>query len=186
MELLKKAFKVWHDGMISENPYEGYTFSELPVVYAENVTEAKQLCEEPFDFLTKENLKPTFIDLKVRRAKHRDIIIFEGIKMERINMDMIIKERERIKKRKELVEKFSDDTTFYIQNGFVGNSILWWALNGHGYTTDIFNAQIYTKKEVLERFVNGRLSDVIWESKHVQSKIKHHVDSQYLSNEFCC
>ena len=35
---------------------------------------------------------------------------------------------------------------YYIQNGYVGNAILWWAENSRGYTTDFTKAGKYTKE----------------------------------------
>ena len=42
----------------------------------------------------------------------------------------------------------------------------------------------YTKEEVLSKFVNGRESDIIWESKHALNGIKKIVDAQNLRAEF--
>ena len=41
---------------------------------------------------------------------------------------------------------------YYIQNGYVGNAILWWAENSHGYTTDFRKAGKYTEEETLSLF----------------------------------
>ncbi len=99
---------------------------------------------------------------------------------------MITKERKRVAERKLLVDRFPDGTNFYVQNGYVGNSVLWWGQRSNGYTTDISRAELYTKKEILERFVSGREEDIIWEAGHVLSNVRQHVDGQYLSREFRC
>jgi hypothetical protein len=80
--------------------------------------------------------------------------------------------------------EFPDDASFYIQKGYVGNAVLWWGLNSCGYVCDIEEAQLYTREEVLSRFVNGRESDIIWESQHALNGIKKIVDGQYLRAEF--
>jgi hypothetical protein len=49
MELIKKAFRIWHEGMLSDNPHEGYRIDEIPVTYADSPGEAKSLVTEPFE-----------------------------------------------------------------------------------------------------------------------------------------
>lgn len=183
MDIIKKAYKVWHEGMLSDNPHEGYTIDDLPVVYADSPSKAKSIAKEPFDW-TLEDEEPKYTDLKVRRASGKDILEFEGTERERWIIEMIKNQRERIEKRKKAVERFSDDTLFYIQNGYVGNSVLWWGKNSNGYTTNINKAGLYTKEEVLKKFVNSREEDVIWESSHVDNNIVKQVDGQYLNREY--
>ncbi len=36
---------------------------------------------------------------------------------------------------------------FYIQNGYVGNAMAWWAKGSAGYTTDIEQAEKYSEAE---------------------------------------
>jgi hypothetical protein len=43
-----------------------------------------------------------------------------------------------------------NEKMYYIQNGYVGNAILWWGIDSRGYTTDINKAGKYTKEETLE------------------------------------
>ena len=53
-----------------------------------------------------------------------------------------------------------------------------------GYTTDINLAQVFIKEEILEKFINGREEDKIWEFNHVMSKITNHVDAQKLDYKY--
>ena len=183
MKILKKAFKVWHDGMLNSNPNEGYSIEELPLTYGDTPGEAKVNASEIYDFeIDGETHKYT--DLKVRRAKGGDWVLYEGEKIRRNDLEYRTKEANRIDKRRKSVESFSDDSMFYIQNGYVGNAVLWWGLNSNGYVCDIHKAQAYTKQYVLKHFVNGREEDRIWESKHVLDCIKEIVDGQFLKPEF--
>jgi hypothetical protein len=183
MLIIKKAFRVWHQGMLSDNPYEGYRIDDIPVVYANSPGEAKSVAKEPYDW-TINGDEPKFTDLKVQRAPDMDIVLFDENGMQRRQVDELLKQRKRTEERKKAVERFPDGTNFFIQNGYVGNSVLWWAKNSNGYTTDMQKAELFTKQEVLDRFVSGRKEDIIWESEHVLSNMRTHVDGQYLSPEF--
>ncbi len=71
---------------------------------------------------------------------------------------------------------------YYIQTGYVGNAILWWAEDSHGYTTDFTKAGRYTKGEA--KVIIQRPQDIAWECSHVDNCKKAHkliIDSQYLN-----
>jgi len=82
MEIARKAFRVYHDGMLSEHPYEGYRIDELPVVYADTPGEAKSNSSEVHDFELNGRAHE-FTDLKVFRAKESDEVWHEGNIMKR-------------------------------------------------------------------------------------------------------
>ena len=70
---------------------------------------------------------------------------------------------------------------YYIQNGYVGNAILWWAENSNGYTTDFRKAGKYTEEETLS--IIKRPQDIAWECDHVDNCLEAHkliIDIQYL------
>lgn len=182
--ILKKAFKVWHEGMLIDSFYGDYTIDDLPITYAKTPSEAKSLGHFLDDYEI--DGKPhDFTDIKVIRSKNNDILMLEnGEKIERCKLASKIRNEKRIKERIDKINRFPDNTNFYIQNGFVGNSVLWWAANGNGYTTDISKAQLYTKEEVLKRFVKGREEDIIWNAKHIIENIRTHVDHQYLNKDY--
>jgi hypothetical protein len=180
LPIIRKAYKVWHRGMLDRNPYEGYEIETLPVTFANSPGEAKANAREVDDFSI-DGEPHAFTDLKVIRAKGEDIIQTpEGQEIRRSLYGQRLKEAARIKERTEKVNRFPDDALFYIQNGYVGNAVCWWGLNSAGYVTNIDKAQTYSKAEVLERFVNGREEDRIWEASHVRQAIKRVVDSQFL------
>lgn len=111
------------------------------------------------------------------RCYDNDLINYNGLKIYRYEIKTV--------KRNEQIKNLPSDKTFYVQDrrGYVGNSVLWWGLNGDGYTTNIDNAHKFTKNEV-QSFIGGRETDIIWESQHIESVVKRHVDSQYLKSEF--
>ena len=48
---------------------------------------------------------------------------------------------------------------FYKTNGYVGSSVLFWAIDGRGYTTNIDLAHVYTREETQRDVDNGWLRD---------------------------
>ncbi len=78
------------------------------------------------------------------------------------------------------------DELYYIQNGYVGNAILWWGINGAGYTCDITKAGKYTRKETDQ--IIQRPEDRAWPCEYIDNNADAHkmvIDSQYLANGYC-
>jgi hypothetical protein len=167
--ILKKAYEV-HDPTVWDNPYMIYPDE----VYAETAGEAKQKCTDYNEF----------VNIRAKRVPASDLVLFEGMEISRALAIDLIEDKERFETRKTKMQSYLETDMFYIQNGYVGNSILWWALNGSGYTTDLNKAQKYSKAEVIKRFVGGRSEDKIWLSSHVEQNIRTHVDSQYLDGKY--
>lgn len=69
---------------------------------------------------------------------------------------------------------------FYLQDSrnYVGNDILWWGRNGCGYTTNLMDAEVYTKEEALSQH-RSRISDIPWPKKYIDGKTRPAVDMQY-------
>ena len=66
---------------------------------------------------------------------------------------------------------------YYIHDttrGWVGNSLVWWAKNHHGYTCDIRKAHVFTKAEAIER-INDADDLVAYPDTAVLNVIEHHV-----------
>ena len=79
-----------------------------------------------------------------------------------------------------------EDKLYYIQNGWVGNAILWWGVNSKGYTTEIDKAGKYTYAEAKK--IIERPQDMAWECKHVDKTLSAHkkiIDGQYLNVKNC-
>jgi hypothetical protein len=167
--IIKKAWEV-KDPTIWESESSDDNWQ---TVYAETVGEAKSQCSE----------KDKFLNIKARRTKLSDIVLFEGYEIARGHLLRKIADEGRKEQRRNSVLKFPETEMFYIQNGYVGNSVMWWGVGGAGYTSDITKAQKYTRTEVLGSFVNGRKEDRIWAASHIETKIKQHVDCQGLDSE---
>jgi len=75
---------------------------------------------------------------------------------------------------------------YYIQNGWVGNSVLWWGIDSKGYTTEIDKAGRFTKQQA--NSIIQRPEDKAWECNHVDKNLKAHkktIDCQYLNSKYC-
>jgi nitrogen fixation-related uncharacterized protein len=75
---------------------------------------------------------------------------------------------------------------YYIQNGYIGNAVLWWGIDSKGYTTDFEKAGKYTKEEA-KRIIQ-RPEDRAWECNYVDKNIKARkliIDGQYLDSKKC-
>jgi len=77
------------------------------------------------------------------------------------------------------------DKVYYIQTGYVGNSILWWGKNSSGYTTEIDKAGKFTHDEAMR--IIERPQDKAWLCEHVDNCVKARktiIDGQYLNTDF--
>jgi predicted RecA/RadA family phage recombinase len=70
---------------------------------------------------------------------------------------------------------------YYIQDarGYVGNSVLWWAVDGAGYTCDLSKAWKLPKQKA-DSIARGRETDVAWPASVVEAAATTHVDMQRL------
>ena len=74
---------------------------------------------------------------------------------------------------------------YYIQNGYVGNAILWWGIDSKGYTTDITKAGKFTHEEMSK--IIGQRNDVAYPCKYIDDNKEAHkmvIDSQYLESKY--
>ena len=62
---------------------------------------------------------------------------------------------------------------------YAGNNILWWKNSERGYTTNIDDAKIFTKKEALAQH-QDRSTDKPWPVDYVRKHTSHTVDHQDL------
>jgi hypothetical protein len=72
---------------------------------------------------------------------------------------------------------------FYLRDtrSDVGDSCMFWAKDGAGYTSDLNKAHVYTKEEA-QRYFNGRDTDIPYSKEQVDQLATIRVDHQYLSN----
>ena len=69
---------------------------------------------------------------------------------------------------------------YYLQDNrqYVGNDVLWWR-DGGGYTTDLSQAQIFSKASATRQH-QCRESDIPWPKKYIDKKTRPAVDMQYI------
>lgn len=172
LTIIKKAWEVkdptvWDHDSQDEN---------WQLVYADDESAAKVQCTEKYHY----------INIKVRRAPASDKVLYEGQETKRHIIEHRLEEQKRIESRRSKVMQFPETELFYVQNGYVGNSVSWWGINSRGYTTNIANAQKYTRESILKDFIQGRETHVIWPESHIRDHITQHVDSQNLESKYSC
>lgn len=74
--------------------------------------------------------------------------------------------------------------TYYIEDTRqrVGNSVMWWAPDGKGYTCDLRCAGVYDEEEA-KRIAGKRGTDRLWPVGEVMPLIQFHIDHQDLYAE---
>jgi hypothetical protein len=70
---------------------------------------------------------------------------------------------------------------FYLQDSrtYVGNDMLFWAIDGKGYTTDLRKAQVYTKDEAVAQH-RRRETDIPWPKDYIDARTRPAVDMQHV------
>jgi len=84
------------------------------------------------------------------------------------------------------VRRVNKQPMYYIQNGYVGNAVLWWANGGAGYTTEIAKAGCYTEEDA-RRITGQRSEDHAWPCDYIHNcdeARKIIIDSQYLDYKY--
>ncbi len=74
---------------------------------------------------------------------------------------------------------------YYIQDSrsYHGNAVIWWGIDGGGYTSDITKAGKYTYSKAKK--ICERNTDIAWEVEYIDSNMKAKktiVDMQYLEH----
>jgi hypothetical protein len=70
---------------------------------------------------------------------------------------------------------------YYVQDGrgCVGNSVLWWAIGGHGYTCDLRKAWRVSEEKALQ-LSRSRNTDIAWPCGLIDERVESHFDSEKL------
>lgn len=87
-------------------------------------------------------------------------------------------QRQIKEKTKEYIDKYCKSKMYYCQNGFSGNSAMWWKKNNAGYTSNLNEAAKFSEDE---KFC--REEDVKWPCDFVDSIANSSVDCQNLNKE---
>lgn len=70
---------------------------------------------------------------------------------------------------------------FYLQDSrdYVGNDILFHAIDGRGYVTDLRKAQTFTKEKAMHMHAM-RSTDIPWPKAYIDARVRPAVDFQYV------
>lgn len=73
---------------------------------------------------------------------------------------------------------------FYLQDSrnYIGNDMLFWAKEGKGYTTDMRNAEVYTKADAVAQH-QRRETDIPWPKDYIDARTRPAVDMQYVKRD---
>ena len=73
---------------------------------------------------------------------------------------------------------------FYLQDSrsYVGNDVLWWAIDSCGHTTDLRRAHVFTKSEAIDLNLN-RETDLPWPKEYIDQKTRPAVDMQNINRK---
>ena len=127
------------------------------------------------------------IDLvESRRDEDSDTVLFQGSEVSRYEARRRIKYDQNKADRTAKVMAFPADTLFYVQKGYVGNCVLFWAEGGAGYTTRIDRAQIFKRDRILNEFTQYDYEIKIWPKPEVDAKLRLMLDSQDLDQKQLC
>ncbi|HQS59933.1 MAG: hypothetical protein B7Y56_03255 [Gallionellales bacterium 35-53-114] len=73
---------------------------------------------------------------------------------------------------------------YYLQDSrnYVGNDVLWWKKGGAGYTTDLREAEVYSKDAAVRKH-ECRESDIPWPKDYIDARTRPAVDFQYIKRD---
>lgn len=88
-----------------------------------------------------------------------------------------------------ILNKEYQEKWYYVQNGYVGNAMMWWALDSKGYTTDITKAHKFTYDEAFSILKSNekdnRRNEKVWCCDFIDNSEKAKkliIDMQYLED----
>lgn len=73
---------------------------------------------------------------------------------------------------------------FYLQDTrtIVGNDMMWWAIDGKGYTSDLDKAHVFTWEDALERHKQSPHFKP-WPKDYIDQRVRPACDIQYVNFE---
>lgn len=73
---------------------------------------------------------------------------------------------------------------YYLQvKGYSGNSLLWWRKGRHGYTTEVRNAEVFTKDDAFSQQKVRPTEDFPWRKDYIDAHVEHSVNSEKVSRK---
>lgn len=173
IELVEMAWSI-----NSDNLEENFLYSDDTVVYGtRGQAKSKLLIDNDAATLLKTAELIDFKTIRIKRNHQYDVVLYKGNKM--LRYEIAKNDREG------MIAQLDKTKFYYVQDSrsYVGNAILWWAIDGKGYVTDLAKAHKYSWEEI-QSFIGGRSTDVIWEAEHVEGAIRKYVDAQYLDGKY--
>lgn len=77
------------------------------------------------------------------------------------------------------MKKINPSEKYYLQNGIVGNCVMWWRIGSAGYTSDLLEAQIFKGQELIDRGIR-KGQDIPWLVDDIRKITRVTVDCQNL------
>lgn len=75
-----------------------------------------------------------------------------------------------------------ENDLYYLQvHGYSGNSLLWWKKGRCGYTTDVRNAEVFTREQAFAQAEVRPDEDTPWRKDYIDSRVEHSVNSEKVS-----
>lgn len=71
-----------------------------------------------------------------------------------------------------------ENKDYYIQNGYVGNTMLFWRKNGDGYTTNLDEAGIWDEESAKTICANRNKNNRAWPISYIDKIASLQVDTQ--------
>lgn len=168
LEIIQKAYHVWHEGMIGYGPEIANSIDETEVVYANKPSEAKVNANDWSNWELNGEYA-TFIDLKCIRAKRYDVVSFEGKNMKRFLVASELESIEHSKKLDEILKNPNIKYCYICKRGY-------YRPNFCGYTDFKHRAGVYVKEEAVlhargVREIYLERVDIEEHNKMIQSEI---------------
>lgn len=63
-----------------------------------------------------------------------------------------------------------------VKNRSIGNSALWWSKGSKGYTTDPYDAEIFSEDQAITIARSTHYDVIVWNKAEVLHLAQHHVD----------
>lgn len=169
LQILQKAYHVWHEGMIGFGPEIANSIDETEVVYADKPSEAKTKANDWSNWELNGE-EATFIDLKCKRAKAYDVVTFNGKNMKRHLVSSELADIESNKKLDEILANPNIKYCYIYKRGY-------YRPNFCGYTDMKHRAGVYTKEEAVKhakgiREIHLERIDIEEHNKMIQDEIK--------------
>lgn len=61
------------------------------------------------------------------------------------------------------------ESSYYIQNGFDGNAMVWWREGGRGYTTNLKEAGKYSEEEAQSIIERANRYEIAWSCSYIDN-----------------